>query len=117
MLEEYLAMSNNKISLTVESELQETMDRLPRGTKNRFINLCIRQVVFDKNLMSSVYSKLMGIPVNINNLEDNDSFETRTSSSLVEKPLDHILPQSTDAKEEPAKKIVTSKDFTFSVKK
>lgn len=106
-------MSNNKFSLSVEAKLQEVLDRLPRGTRNRFINLCISMVVFDKKLMDSVYSKLMGIPVNINNLEDNHPFEIE----IPPPPEEQILPQPADATEEPAPKIVTSKDFTFSVKK
>ena len=110
-------MSNNKFSLSVEAKLQEVLDRLPRGTRNRFINLCISMVVFDKKLMDSVYSKLMGIPVNINNLEDSPPFEIETSPSLVEQPIEQVLPQPADAAEEPVQKIVTSKDFTFSVKK
>lgn len=110
-------MSNNKISLTIESEILETIERLPRGTKNRFINLCIRQVIFDKSLMNSVYSKLMGIPVNINNLEDSHPFEIETSSSIIEHPVEQVLPQPVDGGEQQVQKVVTSKDFTFSVKK
>ncbi len=106
-------MSNNKFSLSVEAKLQEVLDRLPRGTRNRFINLCISMVVFDKRLMDSVYSKLMGIPVNINNLEDNHPFEIE----IPPPPVEQILPQPADAAEEPAQKIVTSKDFTFSANK
>jgi len=107
-------MSNNKFSLSVEPELQEVLDRLPRGTKNRFVNLCIRQVVFDKTLMNSVYSKLMGIPVNINNLEENPPFEIEVRST----PVQQIPPQAQPAnsQEESVPKTVTSKDIVFSVK-
>ena len=52
--------NNNKMQIFPSDVMAEAINKLPRGTKSKFVNLCVECVLADTNLRNKVLAQLMG---------------------------------------------------------
>ena len=52
--------NNNKMQIFPSDVMAEAINKLPRGTKSKFVNLCVECVLADTSLRNKVLAQLMG---------------------------------------------------------
>ena len=85
---ELMRMSNNKMQIFPSDVMAEAINKLPRGTKSKFVNLCVECVLADTSLRNKVLAQLMGFDlsneaVNQHTKAEVDGDEIQQSSTTV----------------------------------
>lgn len=52
--------NNNKMQIFPSDVMAEAINKLPRGTKSKFVNMCVECVLADTSLRNKVLAQLMG---------------------------------------------------------
>ncbi|HRG61673.1 MAG TPA: hypothetical protein PLP75_01500 [Burkholderiales bacterium] len=89
--------NNNRMQIYPSDAMQIIIDKLPKGTKSKFINLCVEKVISDVNLRNQVLAQLIGF----------DSIESTPAHSSQTQPEE----QDTTSSPEPKK--ISAATITF----
>ena len=90
---ELMRMSNNKMQIFPSDVMAEAINKLPRGTKSKFVNLCVECVLADTSLRNKVLAQLMGF--DLSNEVQTASNEAVNQHTKAEVDGDEIQQSST----------------------
>ena len=79
--------NNNKMQIFPSDVMAEAINKLPRGTKSKFVNLCVECVLADTNLRNKVLAQLMGFDLTNElktSVNEPDNNQTEVEVNTVE---------------------------------
>lgn len=59
MLEAFITMATNKLLVAFGDEVTKVLSNLPKGTKSKFVNMCVEHVISDQALRNHLVAKLL----------------------------------------------------------
>lgn len=71
-------MATNKLLVAFGPEVTKVLSNLPKGTKSKFVNMCIEHVISDPALRNKLVAQLLGF---------DDEPSTNISECQKEEPL------------------------------
>lgn len=60
MLEVFIIMATNKLLVAFGDEVTKVLGNLPKGTKSKFVNMCVEHVIGDPALRNKLIAQLLG---------------------------------------------------------
>lgn len=90
MLEVFTIMATNKLLVAFGDEVTKVLSNLPKGTKSKFVNMCVEHVISDQALRNQLVAKLL--------FNDEPSARTHEYKHEKEEPVKHEV-QSIDTSE------------------